>query len=631
MKKGFLKIALILFIIISCHDPFCNNSENGIYGSRWSSLLASNPTMQLEREDRVALRSKLIQKKGEVIAQNGMVVAESVEAAEAGMEIFKKGGNAVDAAVATSFAATTCEPAMSSLGGGGATLIYLAGEDRVIAIEFEGRLPKAATEDMFVPDLLPLGVNPHPSFGWRGTRNNVGWMGYRSLGVPGQVAGMCQILEQFGTMSLKEVIAPAIRICEEGYKVNSYYALMIGSNMKLLQKYPPIDKLLLPGNYPPRSGSVIVQKELAETLRKIAHGGADAFYRGNIAKAIMADTQPHGSIVTLQDYADYKPRTYDDGLVGSYRGYKMVCMPGVFGGIQVLQTLNLLEGFDLTALGRNNPQFLHLVAECFRRAWVDRFRYMGDPEFEKVPIEGLISKEYADEMRGYLNLEKVPDEIRPGNPWKYQEDGQVPEAARRPSPRGEGRNTTHLCTMDKDGNMVSMVQTLGGGFGARVMSGSTGIILRNYTNLFNPEPGTSNSIGPWKRPSSHDSLTLVFKDGQPLLAIGAPGGRKVITSVVQVLVNVIDFGMGIQEAIAAPRIHIEGCDPKVPEGKLVRKLFIDSRMLSEVIEELEKRGHQVVLRADGRFAMPIAIMRDPKTGRLRSGVTVPVPATAIGF
>jgi gamma-glutamyltranspeptidase/glutathione hydrolase len=312
----------------------------------------------------MAVRSVLIQKKEEVVAENGVVVAESVEAAEAGMEIFEKGGNAFYAAVATSFASCTCEPAMSSLGGGGAALIYLADADQTVAIEFEGRLPRAATEDMFVPDLLSLGVEPHPSFGWRGTRNNVGWMGYRSLGVPGQVAGLCQILEQFGTMSLEEVTAPAIKICEDGYEVNSYYALMIGSDMKLLQQYPPIDKLLLPGGYPPRSVSaynrstVIVQKELAGTLRKIA--------------------------------------------------------PEVFGGIQVLQTLNLLEGFDLTGLGRNSPQLLHLIAECFRRAWVDRFRYMGGPEFEDVPIEGLISKEYADEMRKYVNLEgTVPSPIDP--------------------------------------------------------------------------------------------------------------------------------------------------------------------------------------------------------------------------
>jgi len=594
--------------------------------------------IKFQGEKLMSTRSEYKQEKSEAIAENGMVVAECKEAAEAGLEIFEKGGNAVDAAVATSFTACVCEPAMSSLGGGGAALIYQAESGRTTAIEFEGRLSKSATEDMFVEDLLPLGVNPHPSFGWRGTKNNAGWMGYRSMGVPGQVAGLCQALQRFGTMSLEEVIAPAIRYCEEGFEVNKYYALMIGSNMKLLQQYPPIDKLLLPGGFPPIPVSqyddptFIVQKELAESLRKIARGGADAFYLGDIAREMIADTQPHGSILTMKDYADYQPKSYDDGLVGSYRGYKIVCMPEVFGGTQVIQTLNLLESFDLASMGHNSPQSIHLIAECFRRAWVDRFRYIGDPEFENVPIEGLISKEYAAEMRQYLNLERAPDDIKPGNPWKYQGDGQVPASGgKAPGPRPEGRNTTHLCTMDKKGNMVTMVQTLGGGFGAYTMSGSTGIILRNYTNLFNPEPGTSNSIGPWKRPTSHDSLTLVFKDGKPLITIGAPGGRRVITSVVQVLVNIIDFGMGIQEAITQPRFHIEGADPKVPEGKLVKELQIDSRIDRKTVKELEERGHEITIKLDGDFALPVGIMMDHATGKLHGGATVSVPATALGF
>lgn len=585
----------------------------------------------------MVLASELIQTKTRVVAGNGVVAAESREAAEAGLCILKKGGNAVDAAVATSFAACACEPAMASLGGGGAALIYMAGEGRTIALEFEGRLPAGASEDMFVADLLPPGVQPHPSFGWRGTRNDAGWMGYRSLGVPGQVAGLEQILSRFGTMSLAEVMAPAIEICENGYEVNNYYALMIGSHMEWLRRYPPLDDLMLPGGYPPRpktaydEGTVIVQPALAETLRQVAGGGTEAFYRGPVAAAIVADTEPHGSIVTLEDYARYRPRTYEAGLTGSYRGYELICMPEVFGGIQVLQALNLLEGLDLRAMGHNSPRYLHAVTECLRRAWVDRFRYMGDPEFEDVPIEGLVSKEYAAEIRPRIDLEAVPDEIGPGDPWRYQGDGQAPPAGR---PRGVERdapNTTHLCTMDRQGNMVSMVQTLGGAFGAYVLSGSTGIILRNYTNLFNPEPGTSNSIGPWKRPSSHDSLTLVFRDGQPFLTVGAPGGRRVITAVVQVLLNVIDFGMDIQDAIAAPRIHIEGSDPKVPSGKLVRRLLADTRLPAGVVEDLRRRGHDVVLLGDGNFALPVGIMRDEATGQLRGGVTVPVPAMALGY
>ncbi|RPI53811.1 MAG: gamma-glutamyltransferase, partial [Chloroflexi bacterium] len=349
----------------------------------------------------MVLASELIQKKTPVVAENGVVAAESREAAEAGLAILKEGGNAVDAAVATSFAACACEPAMASLGGGGAALIYVAEQNRTVAVEFEGRLPGGAREDMFVDDLLPPGVRPHPSFGWRGTRNDAGWMGYRSLGVPGQVAGLEQILARFGTMSLAEVMAPAVEICERGYAVNDYYALMIGSHMELLQRYPPLGELLLPGGHPPRpktaynEATVIVQPALAETLRQVARGGSEAFYRGPVAEAIVTDTQPHGAIVTVQDYANYRPRAYDAGLDGSYRGYELACMPEVFGGIQVLQALNLLEGLDLRAMGHNSPRYLHVVAECLRRAWVDRFRYMGDPEFEDVPIEGLVSKEYA--------------------------------------------------------------------------------------------------------------------------------------------------------------------------------------------------------------------------------------------
>jgi gamma-glutamyltranspeptidase / glutathione hydrolase len=586
----------------------------------------------------MSFRSVYKQMKEEVVSENGMVAAECAEAAEAGLEIFLKGGNAFDAAVASAFTSCVCEPAMASLGGGGAALLYSAEAGRTTTIEFEGRLSKSASEDMFVNDLLPLGENPHPSFGWRGTRNNASWMGFRSLGVPGQVAGLCQILERYGTMSLEQVIAPAIRFCEQGYEINKYYALMIGSEMHLLEQNPAIAKLLLPNGYPPKSVSqyndptIIIQKELAESLRKIASGGADAFYRADIARDIIADTQPHGSIVTLQDYNDYQPKHIDYGLEGSYRGYKIVCMPEVFGGTQVLQTLNLLEHFDLVSLGHNSPHYLHLLAECFRRAWVDRFRYIGDPEFENVPIEGLISKEYAAEMRQHISRERVPESILSGDPWKYQGDGKAPLTDDVVlGPRGDSRNTTHLCTMDNKGNMVSLVQTLGGGFGAYVMSGSTGIILRNYTNLFNPEPGTSNSIGPWKRPTSHDSLTFVFKDGQPYITIGAPGGRRVITSVVQVLVNMLDFGMGIQEAIAAPRIHIEGSDPKEPDGKLVREMFADSRLERGVLKELERMGHEITLKLDGDFALPVGIMREPLTGKLHGGVTVPVPAMAMGF
>ena len=375
-------------------------------------------------------RSEFIQKKREVVANNGVVVAESVEAAEAGLEIFQNGGNAIDAAVATAFASCTCEPAMASLGGGGAALIHIAETNRTTAIEFEGRLSKSATEEMFVDDLLPLGVDPHPSFGWRGTRNNVGWMGYRSLGIPGQVAGLCEILERFGTMSLDEVIAPAIRICETGYEINESYALMIGSNMQLLQQYPPINKLLLPGGYPPIPASqyddptIIVQEELAKTLQKIASGGADAFYRGDIAKDIVADTRPHGSIVTLEDYADYQPKWYEAGLTGSYRGYEVICMPEVFGGIQVLQTYMLLRALTRHLWNTIVPN------TCISWPNVSAERGQIASDTWEIPnLKKSLSKDWYQKLtlKRYVKMSILRECLtisNRGNPWQYQGNHQ---------------------------------------------------------------------------------------------------------------------------------------------------------------------------------------------------------------
>lgn len=580
-------------------------------------------------------RSVLIQRKTEVMSDRGVVAAESVEAAEAGAEILEAGGNAIDAAVATSFAAAVCEPAMSSIGGGGAALVYLAETGQTYAVEFNGRLPRAAREDMFVDDLLPPGESPSP-FNWRGTRDNVAWVGYRTLGVPGHVAGVLSLHERFGTLPRARVLEPAIRLAREGFEINEYYALEILSDAENIERCPPLAELLLPNGRPPMprtyykpEGYKIVQPRLAETLEAIVAGGIDEFYRGEIARKIIEDNKPHGAIVTLEDYAAYEPRWYDDGLRTDYRGYTVVAMPDAFGGVTVLETLNLLEGFDLAKTGHNTPETLHLLIECLRLAWSDRFRHMGDPEFEDVPIAGLVSKAYAEERRRSINPHRVPDEIRPGDPWPYM-GRRAPEPEKPAGAHPPGNETTHMVTADAQGNMVSLVQTLGGGFGSRTISPSTGIIQRNYTNLFNPEPGTKNSIGPWKRPLSHDSLVLIVKDGKAVAAIGAPGGRRVIPAVIQVILNVIDFGMGIQDAIGAPRIHAEGSDPKVPEGLLVRRVFADSRIPEETRAALEAMGHEIVVMQDGQFALPVGVVRD-ETGRMYGGVTVPVPAMAIGL
>ena len=583
----------------------------------------------------MASRSRLIQSKTEVTSDRGVVAAESVEAAEAGAEILAAGGNAIDAAVATSFTAAVCEPAMTSIGGGGGALVYIAETGKTYALEFNGRLSRAAREDMFVGDLLPPGESLSP-FQWRGTRDNAAWVGYRTLGVPGHVAGVLSLHERFGSMARADVLAPAIRRARDGYDINEYYSLEIGSDAENILRNPGLSALLMPDGRPPvprtfyrPDGYRVVQPQLAETLEMIAAGGIDAFYRGDIARAIVADNEPHGAIVTLDDFAAYEPRWYDDGLRADYRGYTIVAMPDAFGGVNVLETLNLLEGYDLSRSGHNSPETLHLLVECLRLSWSDRFRHMGDPEFEDVPIRGLISKEYAEQRRERIDTRRAPASIEPGDPWPFM--GRTSPAGEKPGGmHPPGNETSHMVTADAHGNMVSLVQTLGGGFGSRTISPSTGIIQRNYTNLFNPEPGTKNSIGPWKRPLSHDSLSLVLKDGRPIAAVGAPGGRRVIPAVIQVILNIIDFGMGMQDAIAAPRIHAEGSDPKVPEGLLVRKVFVDSRIPKQTQDALAAMGHEIVVMQDGQFALPVGVLRG-SDGLLYGGVTVPVPALAIGL
>jgi len=579
-------------------------------------------------------RTTLIQQKTEVVSNVGVVVAQSI-AAEAGGQILERGGNAIDAAVATSLVACAIEPCNASLGGGGAVLVHHAASGKTYAIEFNGRLPKAMREDTFVNDLLPLGEDPHP-FGWRGTRNRVSWRGYKTLGVPGQVAGLALLHQRFGKLPFSELVEPAIRICEEGWEVDRYYQYLITQYMEDLQRFESIANLLLPGGRPPTirdfytKPTIIQQPALANTLRTIARGGADAFYRGEIAVNTIRDVAPYGALVTVEDYAAYAPELYEDGLRTTYRGYDIVCMPGAFGGVTVVETLNILEGFDLAKSGHNTPETLHRIIEALRLAWADRFYHMGDPEFERVPLAGLATKEYAAERRALIGP-RVPDSIAPGNPWPYQgERGPSPDQ-KPPGIPHNSQDTTHLCAMDAEGNTVSLVHTLGGAFGAMVLSPSTGIIHRNYTNLFNPEPGTRNSLGPWKRPLSHDSLTLVFKDGKPFISIGAPGGRRVIPAVVQVLINVIDFGMSMQEAIAAPRVHTEGSDPKVPTGKLDARVIADERIPVKVLQELAARGHQVTTLPPGNFASPVAIMRDPETGTMRTGVTVETATVGIAL
>jgi len=577
--------------------------------------------------------SEQVISKSEIIANN-MVVSES-SASEVGINVLKKGGNAIDAAIATCFATTLYEPPVSSLGGGGYMTIHIAKTNETIGVEYNGRLPHAITENFWeqLGWLLPSSM-PKTGFLWRAVKDNENVMGYKSLGIPGMVSGMCWALDHYGTMTIDEILKPIIRLAEYGWVVNELVAFRIVKKMANILKFPETARYFLKEGIPPAPGDKIIAKELAETLKIISDGGSDAFYKGEIAKKLIRDIRAHGSIVTEEDFSRYEPTIYKSNLLGTYKGHKI--FGPYHGGITFTEMANILEGFKIYRFNHNSARSLHIMAETMRRAWVDRFRWHGDPEFEEVPLEGLASKEYAAEIRKVIT-ERASINAIPGDPWRYEKDySPNKNVGKKPSNFKEDRETTHMCAADDEHNMVTLTNTLGGIFGSYVTPKGTGIILRNYTNLFDTEPGRRNSLGPWKRPLSHHIPLIIYgKNDEPLFCIGAPGGRKVITAQLQVMINIIDYGMSMNEAINAPRIHCTGTDPSVPEGKLLKEILVDSRIPEKILIELEKMGHKIVPCKETinsyNFALPLGIMVNKHTKKLHSGVDAIRPAVAMGI
>lgn len=580
--------------------------------------------------------SRRIINKTEVRSEKGVVVSHNSEAAFAGAQVLAEGGNAVDALVAASFVTAVREVAMNAVGGVLVMVAHLANGD-TICIDCYGRTPRGLGEESFVPYLLPKGGGAPLYFGFRPTKDDVANRGHLSVGVPGYVAGICYLHERYGTMPLSRLLAPAIALAEEGFEPDEGLTYYIASHARMLRRFPATAEILLPGGevpYPndsyPGTGLPIVNRDLANTLRLIAEGGAEAFYKGPIAEMVEADMQKHGGVLNREDFAAFEPEV-GPGLRTTYRGYEIVTSPGANGGITLAQTLNILEGFDLKGMGFQTAESLHVIAEAMRLAWTDRFCYVGDPERVKVPMAGLLSKEYAAEQRKRIRLDAIPAEAVPGNPWDYDGGGYgEPVGTGDPG----GMDTTHVAAADAAGNFITCTQTLGLLFGSGVIPEGTGMLLYDVTAWMNPEPGTANSVGPWKRQAGHATPVMILKDGKPVAGFGAPGGRRVVTSMIQCAINLIDYGLSVQDAIAAPRIHIEGADPSVPTGAFVNHLDVDDRVPPEVVEGLRRRGHQVVLRTESaishHFARPLGIERLPD-GSIRGGVDVFRPSVAVGL
>jgi gamma-glutamyltranspeptidase/glutathione hydrolase len=526
-----------------------------------------------------------------------MVACKHPLIGEAGVDIMKRGGNAVDAAVAAAFVDCVVEPALNGIGGEGVMAIHMEKTGEDIIIDYVGRPSKNCSPDMY--ELEPSRGRA-AAFGWTAVKDDANIFGYKAATVPGEVAGLCTAMEKYGTMSLEEVMQPAIKIANEGFAVGWPIFTCITASMEVLSRFPEWVKIFLKeGRFPYKMGSramrtplqTLIQKDLAESLKKIARGGPDAFYKGEIAEAIARDMRKNGGLITIDDLASYEP-IVTKPTPGSYRGYDIIYDP-THAGTTLIEALNILEGFDLNASRFGSLCSVHLVTEALRLAFADRFKYMGDPGFVKVPQRGLTSKEYAEERRKRINLNRAT-KLKPGEPWKY-----------------EGEDTTALAVVDKDRNMVSINQTLVYAFGSGVVIDGTGIVLNDAMAGLNPEPGHANSIQPWKRRIQNVCPTLFLKEGRPYLNIGAPGGRAIPASLVQVIVNVVDHKMGIQEAIEAPRVTTE-----------VEEVYVDDRIPEQTCQALKRMGHNIIPidRDLYNFAKPVGILVDHKRDLLHGGV-----------
>lgn len=541
--------------------------------------------------------------KAPVRALNGMVVTTETRATDAGVQILKQGGNAIDAAVAVGFALAVTHPSAGNLGGGGFMIVRIARTGAVIAIDYRETAPASASRNMYQD--AAGNVLPDDST-----------MGYRASGTPGTVAGLCYALEKYGSLKLREVMAPAIKMAKEGIELSYFESNSLKSNAKLLERFPETRRIYLrDGNYY-SAGERFVQSDLARSLESIAGSSGRDFYEGGIARAIAGEMEARGGSLTLGDLKGYRvvPRRPTEG---DYRGLKIYSMPPPSsGGIALVEMLNMLEGYPLSRYGAGSSRSLHLIAETMKRAFADRAEFLGDADFIKVPATGLASKEYARERRASID------------PYQATDSSQISHGS---PARSESEQTTHFSVVDREGNAVANTYTLNGSFGSGVTIPGTGILMNNEMDDFSAKPGfpnmyglihgEANSIAPGKRPLSAMTPTIVLKEGKLFLVLGSPGGPTIINTVLQTLVNVVDFGMNVQEAVDFPRMHHQWMPDKL--------VLENSGFPADVTDALKARGHDLLIR--GTIGDCHAIMVEPGTGVLLGAADPRMDGKAAGY
>jgi gamma-glutamyltranspeptidase/glutathione hydrolase len=512
--------------------------------------------------------------------QNGVVVSVSAPGSEAGLSILKKGGNAVDAAVATAFALAVTYPQAGNIGGGGFMVVHPAGKVEPVVFEYRETAPTAATKTMYA--------------------KNTSLFGHKVVGVPGTVRGLALAHKGFGKLPWKDLVEPAITLAEKGFTLDEYLARSLNRIVKAATDFPELRRVFRKGKDKGdwQSGDRLVQPDLAKTLRRIAEEGPDAFYKGAIAEQIVAEMKAGGGLITKADLAAYQAQERKP-IHGSYRGYDVYAPgPPSSGGICLVEMLNILENFDLRKQGRYAPETLHVMIEAMRRAYLDRARYLGDPEFVKIPAH-LTTKEYARKLAKDINPKKAT---------------RSADLAKDIVLAGEGESTTHFSVIDKNGMAVANTYTLEQSYGSRVVVKGAGFLLNDEMMDFNWKPGVTNrkgtigtepnQIAPGKRMLSSQTPTIVAKNGKVVLVTGSPGSRTIINAVLCVVINVLDFDMDIRQAVDAPRMHHQW----FPD--VVR--FEGMKEHPKAVKELRQMGHTIEpVRSQGDAH---SIRVDPKTG-----------------
>lgn len=517
----------------------------------------------------------------------GLVLSSHELANKIGKEVLDKGGNAIDAAVAVGYALAVVHPAAGNIGGGFAVIHLANGENTTL--DFREMAPLKASRDMYLDSKGEI-------------IKDASTIGYLAAGVPGTVKGMSAMLDRYGTMKLKDLMAPAIKLAEKGYLINDRQEQTMLEAKDMFKEFPSSSKYFLKkdgSTY--KSGDLFVQKDLAKTLKLIAKEGPDAFYKGKIADLIAADMAKNKGIITKEDLAQYQA-IWRKPVEGTYRGYDIISMsPPSSGGAHIIEILNIMENANIENLGFASSKTLHIMAEAMRQAYADRSEYMGDPDFVKIPLDKLTSKEYAKEIYAKIPKDKAlpSSKVKPGL-------GQI----------HEGHNTTHYSVLDSKGNAVSITYTINASYGSGATVEGAGFLLNDEMDDFSIKPGVpnlyglvggeANAIEPKKRPLSSMSPTIILKDGKVFMVVGSPGGSRIITTVLQVISNVIDHKMDISTAVESPRFHMQWLPDEIrtePFG-----------IIKDVQNNLEKMGYKIT--KEPYMGDVNAIMVDPKTGKI---------------